>query len=203
MSERKIDRRVKYTKSVLKDAIISLLETKPISKITIKELCEVADINRGTFYAHYSDQYDLLSQIGVELMSDVDSYLTSIEKYDKNTHSDELDSRIFSVISACFEYIHENRKTIKILISDNCGYDIQKEAANWIRNRKMEDLEKVDYMDENAKNFTYSYVASGTIGIIREWLNTDNNISSSEIAEYVYRMIRDGINGFRVKAANK
>ena len=49
------DRRVKYTKMVLRNALIKLLETKPISRITIKEICEEADINRTTYYAHYTD----------------------------------------------------------------------------------------------------------------------------------------------------
>lgn len=60
MSKKKEDRRVKFTKMFLKESLIDLLEEKSIFKITIKEICEKADINRATFYAHYSDQYNLL-----------------------------------------------------------------------------------------------------------------------------------------------
>ena len=55
-----MDRRVKYTKKVIKDTFLSLLEKKNISNISVKELCEMADINRGTFYRYYIDIYDLL-----------------------------------------------------------------------------------------------------------------------------------------------
>ena len=58
-----------YTQKALRDSLIELMQKKPISKITIKELCENADINRTTFYAHYTDQYDLLKHIEDETLS--------------------------------------------------------------------------------------------------------------------------------------
>ena len=47
------DARVRYTQKVLKDSLLQLLEKKPINKITVKEVCELAELNRATFYAHY------------------------------------------------------------------------------------------------------------------------------------------------------
>ena len=73
----KTDRRVKYSKMVIKESFVQLLKEKNISKITIKELCELADVNRATFYAHYTDQYDLLEQIEQELMSGINQYIIS------------------------------------------------------------------------------------------------------------------------------
>ena len=51
--------RIKYTKMFLKNAILELLKEKPLNKITIQELCDKAEVNRSTFYAHYLDIYDL------------------------------------------------------------------------------------------------------------------------------------------------
>ena len=72
----KDDRRVKYTKMVLKESFIKLLKDKDITKITIKEICDNADIKRATFYAHYSDQYDLLRKIENELFDNIDECLS-------------------------------------------------------------------------------------------------------------------------------
>ena len=65
----KESRKTRYTRMALEDSLIELMTKKPISKITIKELCENADINRTTFYSHYSDQYDLLRQIEDDALS--------------------------------------------------------------------------------------------------------------------------------------
>ena len=59
----KDNRRVKMTKKLIKDALIDLMDKKTINKITVKEICQYADINRSTFYLHYTDQYALLEEI--------------------------------------------------------------------------------------------------------------------------------------------
>ena len=57
----KTDARVKYTKMVLKKALLELMQHKPVNKITVKEICERAELNRATFYAHYSVSYTHLT----------------------------------------------------------------------------------------------------------------------------------------------
>lgn len=60
MAETKDRRSVRRTKRLLKASLIDLLQTKGITKISVSELAQAADINRGTFYLHYRDIYDLL-----------------------------------------------------------------------------------------------------------------------------------------------
>ena len=56
------DRRVRKTTNALKHALTVLMQKKSIKDITVKELTDIADVNRGTFYLHYEDVFDLLSQ---------------------------------------------------------------------------------------------------------------------------------------------
>ena len=59
----KKDRRIQYTRNVLGQTLVQLLHSKPIEKISITEICKLADINRATFYLHYHSPYELLSEI--------------------------------------------------------------------------------------------------------------------------------------------
>ena len=59
----KVDRRVRKTKSQLRQALTTLLLKKSFSEITVREISELADVNRGTFYTHYRDTADLLYQL--------------------------------------------------------------------------------------------------------------------------------------------
>lgn len=63
MAENNMDKRVQFTRRILSESLLALLKEKPIARVTVKELCAMADINRGTFYAHFIDPQDLLSQI--------------------------------------------------------------------------------------------------------------------------------------------
>ena len=66
----KSDHRIRVTKMLIRRAFTELLRTKPIQSISVKELCETAGINRGTFYAHYTDIYDLLKKMEEEMLVD-------------------------------------------------------------------------------------------------------------------------------------
>lgn len=59
----KNNRRKIITKKILNDSLLELMQTKPISKITIKEICDLSDMSRSTFYLHYQDQSALLEYI--------------------------------------------------------------------------------------------------------------------------------------------
>lgn len=49
----KTDARVRYTVHMIQNVFLELLKEKPVAKITVKEICEHAEINRSTFYKHY------------------------------------------------------------------------------------------------------------------------------------------------------
>lgn len=66
--QKKEDRRVRYTKAAIRSSFLSLLEEKPLDKISVTDICKRADINRGTFYSHYSDPYDLKNKLERQLV---------------------------------------------------------------------------------------------------------------------------------------
>lgn len=81
-SVRKTDRRTLYTKRVIKEALIELMGHKPFPKITVKELCAAAEINRGTLYLHYLDLADVLDEIENEVLAAAREDLEQIDLFD-------------------------------------------------------------------------------------------------------------------------
>ena len=71
-----MDRRIKYTKKIIKDTFLSLLSEKDIKNITVSEICKIADINRATFYRYYLDVYDLLNKIQEEFVQELKNATT-------------------------------------------------------------------------------------------------------------------------------
>ena len=67
----KVDRRVRKTKAQLRAGLARLMQKKSIKEITVKELVDEVDINRSTFYLHYSDIYQMLESIENELMDEI------------------------------------------------------------------------------------------------------------------------------------
>ena len=67
-------RRVKMTKRLMKEALIDLMDQKPLEKITVTEICKIADVNRSTFYAYYEDTRALMLEIEDEVLEHVTVY---------------------------------------------------------------------------------------------------------------------------------
>lgn len=82
---RKTDRRTKYTRQVIKDTFLKLLDEKSYPKITVTEICRLAEINRGTFYLHYYDTADVLDDILAEMMQDTSGIIDHVLCPHKNT----------------------------------------------------------------------------------------------------------------------
>ena len=72
------DHRTRVTKMLIRRAFTDLLRVKPVQSISIKELCEKAGVNRGTFYAHYASVHDLLMQMEDEMLAEINEVLSSL-----------------------------------------------------------------------------------------------------------------------------
>lgn len=180
------DRRVKYTKMVLRESLIRMLHDKPIARISIKALCEDADVNRATFYAHYTDQFDLLAKIQEEFIADINSYLD-------NFALEVGEAGLLQIISKIFEYIDQNTELCRVLLGRNGDIDFQNNIMQVVSRRIVFEWQKKKRVDESTAEYIYAYVATGSIGIIRKWLFDENPKSPREMAELVTVLANKGI----------
>ncbi len=178
LKEMKLDRKTRYTRMVLQDSLIELMKEKPISKITIKELCENADINRTTFYAHYTDQYDLLRKIEDETLSWVKERLCDLlgktDKYEA-----------MAVLEGIFQYFTENRSHLQVLMSEQGDIDFQKQLFTLIYQEC-----GINFSADNnmGTNDYFIFVVTGSVGLIQHWLKNGLNKSTKEMAEVIFNV---------------
>lgn len=184
------DRRVKYTKMVLRESLIKLLQKKPISRITVKELCDLADINRATFYTHYADQFDLLRKISDEFIADITSYVYSGLK--------EGESGLMQMITIIFEYIDKNSELCRVLLGMNVDIDIQTYVMQIIKERIVLEWRKKKLVDQSTVDYIYTYVATGCIGVIRKWLYDGDPRTPGEMAALITKLANEAVAEFHL-----
>ncbi len=191
MKNQKIDRRVKYTRMVIKEAFIDLLEKKDISEITIKEICENADINRATFYAHYNDQYDLLRKIEDEFLDNIKEYLDMLDNIrDYHGEPGRKSKQADHVLLAekIFEYIKENAKLCKLLLSERGGLHFQKKVMKLVYDPIISELTKNSGVTKDEAEYVYSFTITGCVGFVQKWLDDDMKKSTHYMAETVIKL---------------
>lgn len=175
------NRKTKYTQMALKESLIELMKEKPVSKITIKELCDNADINRTTFYAHYSDQYDLLQHIEEETLSWAGDIISSFSPKSKK---EDMIKNLESV----FSYISENRNQIQVLMSEQGDINFQKKLWTLIYEHCGVSSVSEQRTDLETRKLYFVFVVNGSIGLIQHWLKNGLNKSTEEMAEIIYEM---------------
>ncbi len=188
MEEEKVNRKVKYTKMVLKESLIKLMKQKTISRITITEICEEADINRATFYAHYKDQFDLLKQIEQELVDDIKKYLTNY-----SLHENDLQS--LQMMEQIFEYIRENSEVCSVFINEDGDRKFLRDILIIIQQQFIDEWTRRKVHKEVAV-YLYAYATNGCIGIIQKWLQDGMVRSTREMAEIIIRLTDLGLSAF-------
>ena len=188
MKRETADRRIKYTKTMLKNGIIELLEEYPISKITVKKLCETADINRSTFYAHYSDAYDLLQQLEREVLQEL------MEHISKHTFTEKTEE-IVQVLNVMLEYIGENSDLFKVLLSENGNSSFQKDIMQITQQKSITDLYNSKNIDARTSEYIQSFLLSGSISVIKEWLQAGMVETPQELSKLIAKLLYEGLLG--------
>jgi AcrR family transcriptional regulator len=194
MENNYVDRRVKKTKKQLKTALMSLLKEKSINKITVSELTQMVDINRGTFYLHYKDIYDMLEKIEKETLDNINEVL------DKNI-PDKLDTQTVKnplpvLLTEIFYYIHNNYDLCTFLLfkSENRSFldNLKEIVRKSCLGSFIESITENNSHDKKNLKYFYSFVVSGCIGIIEVWLKDGMNYSPEHMAKITKEMIQHG-----------
>lgn len=123
------DRRIKRTKNNIYHALSALLLDKDIRSITVKELCERADVNKSTFYLHFLDIYDCKEKWQNEKFDEI---LSNVD----NFSLDEIVHDPDAYIAAVVDYFSENLSFYKKLAASPL-------AAEFTYNLKLRLQEKI------------------------------------------------------------
>ncbi len=169
-------RRKQMTRLLFKTALIELMQVKPFHKITIKEICEKADLNRTTFYLHYVDQQQLLDDIINELKEKTAEFIST-------TTYKGLESKL---LSEFLDFVKENSVQYRtIMFNDTNG-----EVGAVILTDLLNDVyDKWPVFGDSQKNeYVYAYMIDGVKSIICKWLDNDFNMSSQDLAELIYSL---------------
>ena len=173
------DRRVQYTKRALREALVHLMRENHISKISVKALCDAADVNRSTFYAHYQNQYDLLRQIEAEALEDLTAYLL------------EEAPRTYNV-TKILEYAQANADLFIALLDESDGAFQRQimELAHVVDLRLTDEPEAC--LDDRLE-YMYLFAVTGALGVLTQWLKKGTPQSPAVMSEMLMRMIQSGI----------
>ena len=184
MNTPQTDRRVRRTKALLLKGLMRLMETKDIKDISVKELSDLVDINRSTFYLHYNDIYDMLDQIENELFVEFNDIL------------DRTIGQSFEPVSAqatlkeIFSFLDRHRDVARTIMGPHGDLTFVNRMNNLVKER----IRNLLNSNQPHSDYTYieAFVVSGCIGVIETWLNHPNPQTPEEISTMCSTLLTKG-----------
>ncbi|GIO92081.1 TetR/AcrR family transcriptional regulator [Paenibacillus lactis] len=172
----KENQRVRLTKTLLKNSLVELMGFKSIHKITIKELCENAGINRSTFYLYYKDQFALLEEIEADLLYHIKE---RVAKIDSNLSS-------LQYLQELLVYIKGNAEIFNILLRrlENSSFQVSfiAEATHILKlNLNLKCSEKI-------ADYIYRYLTTGCLSMINKWMESGFDLSIEDLSHMMFQL---------------
>ncbi|PYG85613.1 TetR family transcriptional regulator [Ruminiclostridium sufflavum DSM 19573] len=181
------DRRSKRTKKMIRSAFSQLIEEKGFNDISITDIAVKADINRGTFYLHYNDKYDLLKKIEDEIIQELICNCRTISKFALKDAASVNKPMPFMI--KLFEYLKENAVFMNAILGCN---------GDPIFARKLKEIIKTCLFEDNSvliqenmlvpESYLIAYVLSAHLGVIQQWLENGMEKSPEEMAMILSNM---------------
>ena len=173
---KKENQRVKLTRQLLQNSLIRLMGDRPIGKISVKEICLGAEINRSTFYLYYKDPYTLLEEIENEVLARTDEHLEKIGS----------DPGSVQYLSDLLGYIRDHAELFRVLLNNRECPSIQptfvRMAVHYLQIRlKFQGNEKI-------AGYANSFLVMGCLSVITRWIDNGFDMPCEEMAELIFNL---------------
>lgn len=177
METNKKDLRYQRTKSAIIEATVALLEKKTFEEISIKDICEKANISRSGFYLHYTDKYDLAEKYQLELMAQG----TKILQANHYTKRNEATLTMLRLL------VGEGRM-LALLISEKGSVEIQNKIRELVKENAKKNIFpylQLETKTEVEEKYLLSFLSNAILGVIQEWVKSGQKESPEEMLEIV------------------
>lgn len=185
----KNNQRTRLSKLLFKNALMDLLKEKgSVAKISVRELCDRAELNRSTFYAHYNEPNDLLMEIETELLDATEEHLKKI--------GEENDAGAHKYILSFLQYIKQNDKQFRTLLIDSADPEfrsrfMQQSIIQFVENLRIE-------LPKELEQYIFSYILNGSTGIIIQWIRSDYPVNENEIVNLLFLINQSALVNFNL-----
>lgn len=174
------NQRIRLSKKMLKESLISLLHNESIHKISVRDICADAQINRTTFYKYYGSQYELLTDMESDVLEKIENFL------DEN--SGNIDDSLQQLVQIIV-FINENLDLCRILLNNNVDPEFPEKLFNLpsIRHHLVHLM--TDY-DEEKLEYIFNFVVNGGFSMVKRWVNNEKRESPEEMATLLNTTIK-------------
>lgn len=168
----------------IREAFWRLYTAKPISKISVKDICALAGYNRGTFYRYYSDVYEVLESIENEILEQFSQRFAQIARCSRKM---DLAGLVKYTLAPCSVY----NKYLAVMLGENGDPAFQKKLRDNTKELLRSQIaQKYRVLDE-AGEFALEFCVSGILSCTRMWYEQDSGMDINDFIALMLQMLSE------------
>ena len=174
-----LDKRNQRSRAALRKALVELMREKSVNRISVKELCEHARVNRSTFYGSYKDVYQLLLEVHTEAFERMNEQLRDVDSCIWSR--DTVKTR--AALARVLEYMKNNRDLFVLFLQNNDEQLFEANLLSYFSGRLGGGVQN------DADRYTYLYHMMGAFAVLCTWLLGGCAQPEEKLAEYIHNLI--------------
>ncbi len=178
------DRRSRRSRKLLKQGLLELLREKRFFQISVRDITERMDMNRGTFYLHYPDTTALMQSVEEDMLQEAQSLVDAHMKETVESAS------LRPVFEPLLDYVVAHHEDCKLLFDNDSGSGFLERLQKLVYQNGV-DLLRVRYAprDENQLTYLLNFIAFGLVGLMKEWFNQGMALPKEDLIAAADRMV--------------
>ncbi|MCI8827292.1 MAG: TetR family transcriptional regulator [Ruminiclostridium sp.] len=183
MAKNSDDRRARRSRRLLKESLLVLMKRKAFSQISVRDVTDEADMNRGTFYLHYTGTVELLQSLEADLLQELEALI--------DAHLQETVDRgsVRPLLEPLLDFVVERQETWAVLLDEDDASGISQGLQRLIR-KKGAGVVETWFHPQNSQlgDYLLTFLAWGFIGLLKEWFAQDMALPQEELIAAAQRL---------------
>lgn len=183
MAKNSDDRRARRSRRLLKESLLVLMKRKAFSQISVRDVTDEADMNRGTFYLHYTGTAELLQSLEADLLQELEALI--------DAHLQETVDRgsVRPLLEPLLDFVVERQETWAVLLDEDDASGISQGLQRLIR-KKGAGVVETWFHPQNSQlgDYLLTFLAWGFIGLLKEWFAQDMALPQEELIAAAQRL---------------
>ena len=184
----KNDARIRYTRERIVRAFYEILREKPLTRVTVREICERAEINRATFYRHYLDPYDLLEKVEEEILEELRRNIRQVMASGERDTTERF-----------LEKMRQNRQEegaapLHRIFEEDPAFSARLMEVLY-RESALRMDGRLSGLTADEREMVNRFMISGSGGVLNLWIRGELDATVAQVTNILYRMTEGLIEG--------
>ena len=179
------------SKRMIKRALVDILKTEDLTKVTVKMIVDKADLSRNTFYAHYQDIYSIIDELQEEFIRECMKYL---DEAIENKSFDEGNTLLF--FNNMTRFIDANLDEVNILLKTDNSADFIDKLKNLLISRVLETTKYIVIKNPTGYMLFLDVLFCGALDLIKLYTNNKINLTLEDLAVEVNKIFQTGYRSY-------